>query len=140
PSELTLPVFNRDKSLDNLRELNERIVRSRRSYRDSQAHLENSFPDWKDLPIGSPIELYEWESAFLSASKTRERCKDVIELLQDWFDRFGRSSDFNAAFLSEANIVSATCIGMGLKSYKNINFNLCIIDEASKATPTETFL
>lgn len=140
PSELSLPIFNRDKSLDNLRELDERIVRTRRSYRDSQAQLETSFPDWKDLPLSSPEELHEWEKEFLSASTTRERCKDVIELLQDWFDRFGRSSDFNAAFLSEADIVSATCIGIGLKSYKNINFDICIIDEASKATPTETFL
>ncbi len=140
PSELSLPVFNRDKSLDSLRDLNERIVRARRSYREAQAHLEKSFPEWTDLPLNSPKELHEWEDEFLSASSTRERCKDVIELLQDWFDRFGRSSDFNAAFLSEAEIVSATCIGIGLKSYKNITFDLCIIDEASKATPTETFL
>jgi superfamily I DNA and/or RNA helicase len=85
-------------------------------------------------------ELAEWEESFLSGSDSLKKCKSIIELLQDWYERFGKSSDFYASFLTDSRIVAATCVGIGLKAYRDVDFDLCVVDEASKATPTESLL
>ncbi|GCL36289.1 MAG: AAA domain-containing protein [Sphaerospermopsis kisseleviana] len=36
--------------------------------------------------------------------------------------------------------MTATCIGIARKEYKDVDFDLCIIDEASKATVTEALV
>ncbi len=138
--DLSVKEFNLDSSTEKLIDLDNSIVRARRNYRNTQKQLIDKFSDGESLANMHAEELLEWESEYLSGSKERQQCREIIELLQDWYDRFGRSSDFNAAFLNDSSIVAATCIGIGLKDYKDVKFDLCIIDEASKATPTETLL
>tara|TARA_R110002167_G_scaffold192538_1_gene395053 strand:+ start:1980 stop:5414 length:3435 start_codon:yes stop_codon:yes gene_type:complete len=140
PEELELHLFNKDKFIDQLRETDDLIIRAKRKTREAQSELESNFIDGKELIKSGHEELLEWEEAFLKSSVEREKCRNVIELLQDWYDRFGRTTDFNASYLSDSHIVAATCIGIGLKSYRDIRFDLCIVDEASKATPTESLL
>ena len=141
PYELELLEFNKNQLEVNLREIEADLVSSRRKHKKSQKEIIKNFPDYgSSLCELSIEELEEWEDEFLSGSKAKEKCKDIIELLQDWYDRFGKSKDFHAAYLSGSNIVAATCSGIALKSYKNIKFDLCIVDEASKASPTETLL
>ena len=65
----------------------------------------------------------------------------AIELLGDWHARFGRGDEFYGAALLRAQVVAATCLG--LQSFKGadvVEFDLCIIDEASKATATESLV
>ena len=62
----------------------------------------------------------------------------MIEIHTEWALRFGRSSEFSAALLVASQVVAGTCIGMmGVKGSSLIEYDLCIVDEASKATPTE---
>ena len=70
-----------------------------------------------------------------------EECRSLLELLGDWHSRFGRGDEFYGAALLRAQIVAATCLG--LQSFKGadvVEFDLCIIDEASKATATESLV
>jgi superfamily I DNA and/or RNA helicase len=40
--------------------------------------------------------------------------------------------------LTSAQVVAGTCIGMaGVRGMENVVYDLCIVDEASKATATE---
>ncbi|MDH5414172.1 MAG: AAA domain-containing protein, partial [Flavobacteriaceae bacterium] len=121
PEELPKYEFNREIISVNLREKEGEVVRSRRLFREAQHNLSRNFG--KDGELLSSLEVYEleeWENEYLAGTAERVKCREVIELLQDWYDRFGRSDDFYAAYLDDASIVAATCIGIGPKSYRDI--------------------
>jgi hypothetical protein len=83
-------------------------------------------------------ELKEWSAVLLGDSEVEKQCKDLLELQDDWILRVGKSSDFYAAMLSSAQIVAGTCIGMAsVRGMATVAYDLCIVDEASKATATE---
>lgn len=70
-----------------------------------------------------------------------DQCKSLIGLLGDWHGRFGRGNEFYAAGLVRADVVAATCLGLqAFPGADAVEFDLCIIDEASKATATETLV
>ncbi|WP_343698941.1 AAA domain-containing protein [Caulobacter sp.] len=67
-----------------------------------------------------------------------QRLRPLIELGAEWTARFGRQDHFEAPFLSMAHVVAGTCLGVaGPRSTSEMEFDLCIVDEASKATATE---
>jgi superfamily I DNA and/or RNA helicase len=67
-----------------------------------------------------------------------QRCRDLIAILSDWHARFGRSDEFQGAALLRSTVVAATCLGLrSVKGVEAIEFDLCIVDEASKAAATE---
>ena len=56
-------------------------------------------------------------------------------MLEEWNLRVGRSPDFNAALLASAKVIAGTCVGVaGVKGMEEVSYDLCIVDEASKAT------
>lgn len=86
-------------------------------------------------------ELVDWALHLLSGDPKIESCRARLTMLEDWHLRVGRSSDFNAAVLSSAQVIAGTCIGVaGVKGMEEVAYDLCIIDEASKATPTEALV
>src|SRR5687768_2587018 len=50
-------------------------------------------------------ELGEWANHFLADEPITVACRERLALLEDWHLRVGRSSDFNAAMLSSAQII-----------------------------------
>ena len=88
-----------------------------------------------------PDELGEWVDHFLDGTPMIAACRDRLKLLEDWLLRVGRSSDFNAAMLSSAQIIAGTCVGIaGVRGMEEVGYDLCIVDEASKATATEILI
>lgn len=80
----------------------------------------------------SAVDLY------LGGSAAIARVRPLIELGADWIARFGRQDHFEGPFLSTVHVVSGTCLGVvGPRSAAELRFDLCIVDEASKATATE---
>ena len=83
-------------------------------------------------------ELRDWSSMMLGTGTEMTKCRELLELQEEWMLRVGRSSDFHAAMLASAQIVAGTCIGMaGVRGMGDVVYDLCIVDEASKATATE---
>jgi hypothetical protein len=83
-------------------------------------------------------ELREWSSLLLGSRTDERRCRQLLELQEEWMLRVGRSSDFHAAMLASAQIVAGTCIGMAsVRGMAEVVYDLCVVDEASKATATE---
>jgi hypothetical protein len=65
-------------------------------------------------------------------------CQELIEVIGDWRGRFGRGAEFKAATLARSQVVAATCVGYAsIPGSETIDFDLCIVDEASKANATE---
>jgi serine/threonine protein kinase len=78
------------------------------------------------------------EKLMPAGGEAADECRDLINLLSDWHARFGRGSAFPAATLLRSQVVAATCIGYAsVRGSESIEFDLCIIDEASKAMATE---
>jgi len=63
---------------------------------------------------------------------------NLVKLSEHWQLRFGRSPDFNAAIVASSNVVAGTCVGFCREeAVQKSTFDLCIVDEAGKATTTE---
>ena len=91
-----------------------------------------------ELADGSEEDLRVWSEVLLGSGPDERRCRELLEIQEQWMLRVGRSSDFHAAMLASAQIVAGTCIGLaGIRGIEQVTFDLCIVDEASKATATE---
>jgi len=90
--------------------------------------------DLAKLAIG---ELREW-SQLLLGDEDRRALGELMQLSENWRLRFGQSDDFKAAIISSSSVVAGTCVGFCREeaALRTI-FDLCIIDEAGKATTTE---
>ena len=94
-----------------------------------------------ELADGDVDELSEWAAMLLGDTDEHRKCRELMQLQEDWLLRVGRSSDFHAAILATAQVVAGTCIGMaGIRGGGAIAYDLCIVDEASKATATEVLV
>jgi serine/threonine protein kinase len=92
----------------------------------------------EEIATASPAELVEWEEVFLRKDEPTCTIHRLAALAEEWFLRFGRSRDFFAAFIADCEVVAGTCLGYSsIRGIQTIDFDLCIVDEASKATVTE---
>jgi serine/threonine protein kinase len=88
-----------------------------------------------------PNDLRQRAAALAPDTSDGQRCRELTELLSQWHARFGQTSEFSAAALSRAQVVGATCVGLGaVRGLNTVTFDLCIIDEASRATAPELFI
>ncbi|HBQ97027.1 MAG: protein kinase [Roseofilum sp. SBFL] len=65
--------------------------------------------------------------------------QQLINLQTEWFDQFGRNERFNDPLIKRSQLVAGTCIGIS-RAINDSEFDLCIVDEASKATATEVLV
>lgn len=64
-----------------------------------------------------------------------------LELQAAWLERIGAESSLAPIFLSGTSVVAGTCTGfLRERAVANLEFDLCIVDEASKATLTEALV
>jgi len=93
----------------------------------------------RDLSDAGAAELRERAAEVVPArGAVADECRKLIDLLGDWHARFGRGPAFRGAALMRSQVVAATCVGYAsVKGSETIEFDLCIVDEASKATATE---
>ena len=92
----------------------------------------------RELAASDGADLRTAVDLYLGGSPAISGVRPLIELGADWIARFGRQDHFEAPFLSTVHVVSGTCLGVvGPRSAGELRYDLCIVDEASKATATE---
>ncbi|HEX3909953.1 MAG TPA: AAA domain-containing protein [Solirubrobacteraceae bacterium] len=64
----------------------------------------------------------------------------LVKLQDEWLVRFGQGEGFTEALLSSAQVVAGTCVGLAGALDDQEPFDLAIVDEVSKATPTEALV
>ena len=65
----------------------------------------------------------------------------VLEIVAAWMQRLAVARDFFPAVLAEAQVVAGTCLGfLGSPGTPDMTFDLAIIEEASRALPTEVLV
>lgn len=123
-------------------ELRRLLKKLRGDEADLREHMSKMGEYASELAISNdPTELADWATHLLEADKTVSQCRERLALLEEWHLRVGRSPDFNAAMLSAAQVIAGTCVGVaGVRGMDDVAYDLCIIDEASKATATEILI
>src|SRR5207249_8955169 len=70
-----------------------------------------------------------------------DECLVLLKVLGDWHARFGYGDEFAVAAMLRSDVVAATCVGLhAFRGMENIQFDLCIVDEASRATIPEILI
>ena len=88
-----------------------------------------------------PGKLQQLSDRLLEGSSNRDVMSDLVDFQARWRERIGGGSDFESVIVRSSQVVASTCMGLaGFRGIDQSEFDLCIIDEASKATVTETLL
>ena len=130
---------------ERLQQAKERLDRAKSDKRRSEAlrkegskRLSETHELGKELSKESAEFLEAWEADFLTRDDPSRLCRKLIELVEEWRLRFGMSSDFHGALIADSQVVAGTCLGFaGARGMSNVEYAVCIVDEASKATATE---
>ncbi len=100
-------------------------------------------PKWLDTTfveseLHNPVALQQFQDRILPESMRESKLIKLPETQGEWLDRLTTDDSILEYFLSTQSVVAGTAVGfLGLKHVTDLNFDLCIIDEASKATANE---
>ncbi|QZD86726.1 serine/threonine-protein kinase [Qipengyuania psychrotolerans] len=140
----TLKAAEFTKTNDDIRALRERLDVVESELPIAEHRFSKAFEKAKSLPQldgqidnMTPEEMGELAEDFLMHSEAGQQYGKLLRLAEEWRQRFGHSSDFHGAYISECNFVGGTCLGVAASAMQSVEFDLCIVDEASKASPTE---
>lgn len=130
-----------DDQYQGLSKEREELVKAlKESLLDLEEHVETK-EEFKEFSECSAADLRGWAEAFAVGTPAGEQLKEMLLAHADWETRFGRSREFKAAVIASAQIVAGTCLGvMSVPGRNEIVYDLCIVDEASIATPTEVLV
>lgn len=97
-----------------------------------------------DLELSSVPDRHEVRAAsdaLLGQEKVPELLMNLVKLQGEWLQRVASDRKLVETFLSTTNVLAGTCIGfLGHPAVRDLEFDLCILDEASKATATEALV
>lgn len=126
------------KGLSRDRDLLEGLLKE--SWKDLASQL-NSKEELKEFAECSAADLHGWAEAYSDGTPAGGQLKQLLQVHTDWETAFGRSRDFQAAVIAASQVVAGTCLGvMSIPGRTEITYDLCIVDEASIATPTEVLV
>ena len=116
-----------------------RVREHEREEKDLRNELRKRGDDEADLVEFSAEELDEWVQDLMPLDQEEAHVfKQLLNIHAEWQSRFGKDPEFLVALLTRSQVIAGTCIGIaGIKGIQDLDFDLCIIDEASKATATE---
>jgi hypothetical protein len=130
---------DREKMDIDKRGFEKRAARAKREYSDLQKKHKKSIKELGIDILESDIDLIERLSLQIVAPMKGYEGK--IHLALSWIQRLESGSEFEESILDNAQVIGGTCIGIAKhKDIKTLKYDLCIVDEASKATATETLV
>ncbi len=136
-----LPITDDDriKMDDEFKNHERRARKAKKEYQELQVlHAESGKAIGIDISNSVLQELEEVSRSLLEPIRGFE---GKIELALGWIQRLETGDEFEEALLANAQVIGGTCIGIARhKDVKSLKFDLCIVDEASKATATETLV
>ena len=89
----------------------------------------------------SIVEIEAEISKLLPETEDGTQLRRMLEVQTAWVAHFGRGREFIIPLMERSQVVAATCLGMlSQPGSENVEYDLCILDEASKATATEALV
>jgi serine/threonine protein kinase len=122
--------------------------RAKIELRDAKKRVKTSSSDLLDFKdeIGDEVPEYAVDDLvsladdYIGHEEDGAQLRKLIEIQEEWLERFGHSEDFFSAFVVESQIVAGTCIGFAGRGLQDVEYDLCIVDEASKASINEVLV
>ena len=114
-----------------------KLVADKKKERASAEKQLKQLPEGKQYLLFGTRELDDWVEEILPGDDKSKQFRNLYDIQQEWFARFQDSDDFTQIYLDRCELVAGTCIGIAKRELQDIEFDLCIVDEASKATPGE---
>lgn len=97
--------------------------------------------DAAKLLDSSQGDQQEWVDSLLPSTEQGRYIRDCIDLQSEWLDRFGQDDSFVRAMCESTSVVASTCLGLAsLPGTASVEYDLCIMDEAGKAQPTQALV
>jgi len=97
-----------------------------------------------DLTIPTQIGSADARSAIDALFGTSDAGQELLEKLElqaAWLERIDAEDSLTSIFLAGTSVLAGTCTGfLRTKAVSQLEFDLCIVDEASKATLTEALV
>lgn len=130
-----------DDQLEALTKERDDLMQRLKDSLDDLSKLVDDKNEIKEFSNCSAADLREWAGAFSSDKPQGEQLKKLLSAHAEWETRFARSREFRAALIASKHVVAGTCLGvMAVPGRNDITYDLCIVDEASIATPTEVLV
>jgi len=151
-----------------LAEVNDELVRTREmavnelapqaakidTLEDSVLALKNEVANQRLRAVEAKTDLYQLgETAVkafeellerqgeLTAATTNEQVDSVLTTITGWLQRLPASQEFFPAILAESQVIAGTCLGfIGVPGTSEIEYDLAIVEEASRALPSEVLV
>ncbi|MFJ6454013.1 AAA domain-containing protein [Paenarthrobacter sp. NPDC091669] len=77
----------------------------------------------------------------LDGNPDAARLRDIMRAQADWLASLQDPRSAELLFLPKQSVIAGTCMGfLGNQGVRDMDFDLCIVDEASRATSTELFV
>jgi hypothetical protein len=138
PSAEALPSLEERAIEDELEHSKAAMASSRSEVRELESTLRDADETGSELVKLKSEELETWAVDFYPDSLAHRLFSRLSDIHTDWSLQVGRGPEFSAAFLTSAQVIAGTCIGIdSWRGSEEVTYDLCIVDEASKATPTE---
>jgi hypothetical protein len=119
-------------------ELRDQLDSDKRVLEQLEGQFRKARKDADEFLSLQPAEMSEWSGVLVGDSEDGRRAEALLDLHAQWLDRFGLGPTFHGALCERSDVVTATCIGLAsLPGAGEVSYDLCIVDEASKATATE---
>lgn len=136
-----------DEERAELADLRDEHTRQQRDLvRDTRASLERCVEQLSARSLSvegaTPDELVDLATGLLQgAGEHAEELRALVQVQTEWLQRLGHGDDFIEPLVLGSQVLGGTCVGIArYRSLRNAEFDLCIVDEASKATATETLV
>lgn len=90
---------------------------------------------------GSINRLTQLSIDCLDGQAEAENLRNIMHAQADWLASLQDPRSAELLFLPKQSVIAGTCMGfLGNQNVRDIDFDLCIVDEASRATSTELFV
>ncbi|WP_148083641.1 bifunctional serine/threonine-protein kinase/DEAD/DEAH box helicase [Micromonospora sp. Llam0] len=137
-----LPDFGEQDSASQTASLNERLQALSERADELRERANSALGGDLELPQELTQEIAR--DAFDAVVGDDEQLRKLVGLLAlqaEWFQRIESGRELEGVVLRASRVVAGTCLGfLSHPAVRDLKFDLCILDEASKATATETLV
>jgi superfamily I DNA and/or RNA helicase len=85
--------------------------------------------------------VHDYKEAIIGGNQKALSVAEIARLQQRWILKAGASNQVEPVFLHTRRVLAGTCLGfLSNRNVRELNFDVCIIDEASKASIPESLV
>lgn len=121
--------------------LQDRLEAAQESEREKRSEVRSLFADITLDDDARSDDVQAAVDLLTERSAAAPHLLRMLELQSEWLERLESDESLAAEYLRSASVIGGTCIGfLGNRAVRDLEIDLCIVDEASKATSTEALV